>query len=112
MKNYRNFREVEEEYFRLHPDEIDGYLTIIFDEYAKDGNTAALLASLRVISRVKGVTNVADATGMSRKGVQKALSEQGNPRFESVYAIMQAMGYRLTPQKSLGAAEGLTGNHL
>jgi DNA-binding phage protein len=31
--------------------------------------------------------------------LQKALSENGNPQFGSVNAIMHAMGYRLTPQK-------------
>ena len=36
---------------------------------------------------------------MSRKGMQKALSEDGNPGFESVNIIMHAMGYRLAPQK-------------
>jgi DNA-binding phage protein len=36
---------------------------------------------------------------MTRKGLQKALSEGGNPKFESVNAILHAMGYRLAPQK-------------
>ena len=99
MRNFRTFREVEEEYFRTRPEEIDDYLTLIFDEYANDGNLAALLASLRVISRVKGITAMAEEIGMTRKGLQKALSEQGNPKFESISAILQAMGYRLTPQR-------------
>jgi probable addiction module antidote protein len=99
VHNFRAFREVEEDYFRTHPEEIDDYLTLIFDEYAKDGNLAALLASLRVLSRVKGITAMADEIGMTRKGIQKALSEQGNPRFESINAILQAMGYRLAPQR-------------
>ncbi|MGZ6416099.1 MAG: helix-turn-helix domain-containing transcriptional regulator, partial [Bacteroidia bacterium] len=44
-------------------------------------------------------SRVAEVSGLSRKGVQKALSENGNPQFSSVNAIMHAMGYRLTPQK-------------
>lgn len=99
MYNFRTFREVEEEYFRTHPEEIDDYLTLIFDEYANDGDLAALLASLRVISRVKGITAMAEEIGMTRKGLQKALSEQGNPKFASISAILQAMGYRLAPQR-------------
>lgn len=99
MNNLRTFREVEEEYFRTHPQEIDDYLILIFDEYAQDGDLASLLASLRVISRVKGVTAIAEESGMTRKGVQKALSEKGNPKFESISIILQAMGYRLVPQR-------------
>jgi probable addiction module antidote protein len=99
MSNYRTIGEVEEEYLRNHPEEIDDYLTVLFDEYAESGDASALLASLRVVGRVKGVSHLADVSGLSRQGVQKALSENGNPQFSSVNAILHAMGYRLTPQK-------------
>jgi len=99
MKNYRTFNYVEESYFRDHPEEIDDYINLIFEAYAEDGNTGALLSSLRVLSRVKGVSKIAEESGLSRKGVQKALSENGNPALSSINAIMHAMGYRLTPQK-------------
>jgi probable addiction module antidote protein len=99
MRNYRTISEVTEEYLRNHPEEIDDYVSILFEEYAQNGDTAALLSSLRVVGRIKGVSFIAETAGLSRKGVQKALSEDGNPRFESVNAIMHAMGYRLVPQK-------------
>jgi probable addiction module antidote protein len=99
MRNYRTFIEVEESYFRDHPEEMDDYIAILFEEYAKDGDTKALLSSLRVLGRVKGLTKLAEETGMSRKGIQKALSEEGNPEFASINAIMHAMGYKLTPKK-------------
>ena len=95
MKNYRSFSDVEESYFRDHPEEMDEYIILMFEEYAKDGDTGALLSSLRVLSRIKGVTKIAEETGLSRKGIQKALSEDGNPEL----AIIHAMGYRLSPQK-------------
>jgi probable addiction module antidote protein len=103
MQNYRTFGALEEGYLRDHPEEMDEYLTILFDEYAQSGDTAALLSSLRIVSRVKGVSRIAESAGMSRKGVQKALSENGNPEFSSVNAIMHAMGYRLSPQKLTSA---------
>jgi probable addiction module antidote protein len=99
MSNYRTIGEVEEEYLRTHPEEVDDYISVLFDEYAESGDTASLMTSLRVVSRVKGVSRIAEVSGLSRKGVQKALSENGNPQFSSVNAIMHAMGYRLTPQK-------------
>ncbi len=99
MSNYRTIGEVEEEYLRNHPEELDDYITVLFDEYAESGDTSSLLASLRVVGRVKGVSHLAEVSGLSRQGVQKALSENGNPQFGSVNAILHAMGYRLTPQK-------------
>ncbi|PKM38023.1 MAG: putative addiction module antidote protein [Gammaproteobacteria bacterium HGW-Gammaproteobacteria-10] len=99
MSSYRTIGEVEEQYLRDHPEEVDDYISILFDEYAETGDTATLLSSLRVVSRVKGVSRIAETSGLSRKGLQKALSENGNPQFGSVNAILHAMGYRLTPQK-------------
>ena len=99
MTNYRTIGEIEEEYLCNHPEEVDDYITVLFDEYAESGDTAALLSSLRVVGRVKGLSQIAKASSLSRKGLQKALSESGNPQFSNVNAIMHAMGYRLTPQK-------------
>ncbi len=58
-----------------------------------------LLGMACVIARIKGISALAEETGITRKGIQKALSEQGNPKFESVNAIMNAMGYQLVPQQ-------------
>lgn len=99
MRTYRSIGDVEEQYLRDHPEEVDDYISVLFEEYAENGDTAALLSSLRIISRVKGVSRIAEASGLSRKGLQKALSEDGHPHFESVNAILRAMGYRLAPQK-------------
>ncbi len=99
MTKYRTFDEYTEEYFTKRPEEIDSYLSDIFQAFADDSDSGALLASLRVIARVKGMTAIANKIGISRQGLQKALSEKGNPRLENINAIMQALGYRLTPQK-------------
>ena len=98
-KNYRTFAETQEEYYRNHPDEIDGYLQVAFEEYAKDGCTPALLSQLRMIARVKGISEIARETDLTRNGVQKALSEGGNPKFENVVAILNALGYHLMPHR-------------
>lgn len=99
MRNHRTLSEVTEDYLRARPNEIDDYINVLFDEYAESGDAGALLSSLRIVSHVKGVSQIAEASGLSRKGLQKALSENGNPQFSSINAIMNAMGYRLAPQK-------------
>ena len=99
MPNYRTLDNLEEDYFRNHPDEIGPYLDELFEAFAQDNDAGALLASLRTVARVKGMSTIAEEIGMSRQGLQKALSVNGNPRLESVNAIMRALGYRLAPQK-------------
>jgi hypothetical protein len=46
MGKYRTFEQVEEEYYCEHPEEIDSFLTVTFEEYAKDNDTGALLSAL------------------------------------------------------------------
>jgi HTH-type transcriptional regulator / antitoxin HigA len=101
VQKMRTLDDITEEYFRNHPDEIEDYLTEIFQDYAEDNDTGVLLASLRVIARVQGVSDLADSIGMTRQGLQKALSSDGNPRLENITSIMKAMGYCLVPQKLL-----------
>ena len=99
MRKFRTFSEVSEEYFTNHPEEIECFLAENFKEYAKDGDSAALLSALRIIARVKGISEMARESGMTRQGLQKALSVEGNPRLENINSIMKALGYRLIPQK-------------
>jgi DNA-binding phage protein len=60
MIDYKTLREVTEEYLRKYPEEIDSFVSVIFEEYALDGDIAALISSLRVVSRVKGVSVTKD----------------------------------------------------
>jgi HTH-type transcriptional regulator / antitoxin HigA len=99
MTNDRTLEDVTVEYFTQHPDEIDDFLAEIFADYAAGGDSAALLSALRVIARVKGISTMAAEIGISRQGLQKALSAKGNPRLDTINAIMRAMGYQLIPHR-------------
>lgn len=99
MTDYRTLDEISVEYFAQRPEEIDDFLAEIFAAYAQDGDSAALLSALRIVARVKGITEMAEQVGMTRQGLQKALSARGNPRLDNVNAIMRAMGYQLAPRR-------------
>ena len=99
MATYTTFDDTAINYFKDHPEEIDDFMTEIFDDYMKDGETAVLLSSLRIVARVKGISNIAEQANMSRQGVQKALSVNGNPRLEGFMAIIRAMGYQFVVEK-------------
>jgi len=99
MTEYRSLDDVSVEYFKHHPEEIDAFLSETFADYAQDSNSAALLSALRIVARVKGISNMAAEVGMTRQGLQKALSVKGNPRLDSINAIMRALGYQLMPHR-------------
>ena len=56
----------------------------------------ALCATLRAVARARGMTNLAKRTGLTRMGLYKALSKDGNPSFDTVLKVLHALGLRLT----------------
>jgi probable addiction module antidote protein len=41
------------------------------------------------------MTDLARKTGLTREGLYKALSQDGNPSFGTVFRVIQALGLRL-----------------
>ena len=93
------FKRDAEAYLRRHPGELDSYISAVLDEYAETHDLGALLVSLRIASRIRGVTATSRAAGMTRNGLQKALRESSHPMFATVNAIMHALGYRFTVER-------------
>lgn len=52
--------------------------------------------ALGTAARAHGMQQVARATGATRAGLYKALSERGNPEFGTVMRVLDAIGLRLT----------------
>lgn len=59
------------------------------------GDTALVAHALGVVARSKGMTHMARETGISRDGLYKALSKNGNPEFATVLKVMRALGFHL-----------------
>ena len=70
-----------------------GYL----EEVAKDGTQEELLKAISDVARARGMSKVAEESGISRMGLYKALSPDGNPAFSTVWNVLHAIGYTLTP---------------
>jgi probable addiction module antidote protein len=72
------------------------YLEACFDEAGDDASTIA--AALGDIARAKGMSDIATATGLTREGLYRTLSKDGNPSFSAVLKVMKAMGLKLRPE--------------
>ena len=55
----------------------------------------ALLAALRQIAESRGMAAVAERAGLPRESIYRVLSPKGNPRLETLLAILAAPGFRL-----------------
>ena len=69
------------------------YLEACAEEDPGDGSL--ICAALNDIARAGNMSRLAREAGMSRKGLYKALSEDGNPTFATVMRITRALGMNL-----------------
>lgn len=63
-------------------------------EEAQD-DAAFITAALGTIARARGMSRLAHDTGMTREGLYKALSPDGNPEFATVMKVIRALGLHL-----------------
>ena len=66
------------------------YLEACFDEAGDDA--AFIAAALGDMARAKGMSDIAAATGLTREGLYRTLSKDGNPSFSAILKVMKAMG--------------------
>jgi len=63
----------------------------------EDGDARAVPIALRTVAdAVGGMAVLADKTGLSRETLYRTLSDRGNPRLDTLSAILAAFGLRLT----------------
>lgn len=72
------------------------YLQACMEEAGDDA--AFIAAALGDIARARGMTQLAQDTGLGRESLYKALSGEGNPSFGTILKVMRALGLELRPQ--------------
>lgn len=59
------------------------------------GDGSLIRAALNDIARARNMSGLAREAGLSREGLYKALSKDGNPTFTTVMRITRALGLQL-----------------
>ncbi len=73
------------------------FLDVALEEYEKDGDTEAFLLALRDVAEAQGgLLKLAERTKLNRQNLYKTLSAKGNPKLETVGAILRGLGFRLS----------------
>jgi len=57
---------------------------------------AFIMRALGVVARARNMSQLARDTGLTREGLYKALSGNGNPSFVTIAKVCSALGLRLT----------------
>jgi probable addiction module antidote protein len=76
------------------PEAIEAYLADAFESE----DPAMIAHAIGVVARAKGMTRMAEETGLTRQALYKALSPDGRPEFATVLKALRAVGFKLAPR--------------
>ncbi|MGH6774290.1 addiction module antidote protein [Brucella tritici] len=86
------FRRYDAANYLRTEDDIAAYIEAVME----DGDPALIAAALGDVARARNLSQLAREVGMSRQGLDKALSGNGNPSLATVMKVANALGLRLS----------------
>ena len=81
------------EYLKTDQDIVE-YMAACMEEGGDD--PAFIAHALGVVAKARNMSQLARNTGLTREGLYKALSGEGNPSFATVMKVAQELGFKLT----------------
>lgn len=75
-----------------NPEMIAAYIEAILE----DCDDALITSAIGDIARSKGMTEIAKKTGITREGLYKALSADGDPKLSTFLGVIKSLGLRLS----------------
>lgn len=73
----------------------DDDIRLFLKEAVEFGSRQDFIHALNTAARAKGLAEVAKLAGVTRASLDKSLAEDGNPRFETIAKIIEALGCKL-----------------
>ena len=74
----------------------DAAIAAYIDEMLSEADPRAMPVALRTVAEAAGgIAALAEKTGLSRETLYRTLSKKGNPRLDTLTAILAAYGLRL-----------------
>lgn len=75
-------------------EDIAAYLEAVMEEGSDEPGFVA--HALGVVARARNMSQLARDTGLTREGLYKALSGDGNPSFATISKVAKALGLKMT----------------
>ena len=67
------------------------YLTAALE----DGNPDVFLAAVGNVAKARGMSAIAESTGLGRESLYKAFAAGAKPRYDTVLKVLQSLGVKL-----------------
>lgn len=64
----------------------------------EDENPDVFLAAVSDVAKARGMTAIANSTGLGRESLYKALTPGAKPRYETIVKVLHGLGVKLTVQ--------------
>ncbi|MCB1628972.1 MAG: putative addiction module antidote protein [Xanthomonadales bacterium] len=74
----------------------EGKIVAYLDACAEDDDPQLMVAALGQMARARNMMELARQTGITRAGLYKALSGEGNPSFATVVKVADSLGLQLS----------------
>jgi probable addiction module antidote protein len=75
--------------------DIAGYLSMVIE----DGDSDELIRAIGHVAKARGMTQIANDTGLGRESLYKALSAGSKPRFDTILRVLRALNIDLKAVK-------------
>ncbi|RUL68680.1 addiction module antidote protein [Dyella choica] len=82
-------------------EDIAEYLSQVLEE----GDQDEILRALGYVAKARGMTQIAEATGLGRESLYKALRPGAKPSFATISKVLAALGVRITVAMSHASAQ-------
>ena len=84
--------EVDASAFLDDEEVIAEYLTAALE----DENPDVFLAAVGNVAKARGMTAIAESTGLGRESLYKAMTPGAKPRYDTVLKVLHSLGVKLT----------------
>lgn len=74
------------------PEMVREYLKAAFEE----GDSELILEAIGNVAKARGMSEIANKTGLSRQNLYKALSPGASPKFDTIQHVVSALGCKLS----------------
>jgi probable addiction module antidote protein len=83
--------------------ETEADIAFYLDDIFKSGDPDLIIAAIGDVARARGMSKVAGDADRGRESLYKALSQGGNPSFETVVKVLDSLGFGLSPRLNRSA---------
>ena len=71
---------------------------VFVNDFLAEGDAALIAEALGIAARAKGMTEIANKTGINRESLYKALRSNSQPRLDTIMKVLKSFGLKLVAQ--------------